>query len=220
MQDRKFNQTQSKYHACDGIKKYSQNITMKLWQPTQTQIDQALITEFAKQQGIEDNNYQALHDWSIRHSAEFWNALWGFCGVIGDKGEATLEQGEHMLGAKWFPDAQLNYAENLLNGNGVEPNISFYGEDQVKRSWSFTELKAAVSQCQQALLKLGLTKGDRVAAMLPNSLEAIAAMLATTSLGAVWSSASPDFGADGVLDRFGMVNGLIAKTRTKSSVTN
>ncbi len=178
---------------------------MKLWQPTQTQIQQALITKFAEQQGFAGNDYQSLHQWSVDQAEDFWRAVWFFCGVIGEQGSMAFDAGQDMLSARWFPKAQLNYAENLLNAKANAPDIYFHGEDQVERQLSFQELTQAVSQCQQSLRALGVVKGDRVAAMLPNSLEALTAMLATVSLGAVWSSASPDFGVDGVLDRFGQI---------------
>lgn len=178
---------------------------MKLWQPNQSQIDEALISKFAKQHGYTDNNYQALHKWSTDHAPEFWNSIWDFCGVIGEKGDEIFTPQSHMMDSQWFPNARLNYAENLLNANGESPTITFYGEDKVRRELTLAELRMGVSQCQQALKELGVEKGDRLAALLPNTLETITAMLAATSLGAVWSSASPDFGVDGVLDRFGQI---------------
>ncbi len=182
---------------------------MKLWQPSKQQIEAALITDFVAQQSpqfkFDDNDYQALHQWSIDQPEDFWQAVWRFCGVIGDTGNVACRRTTHMLDDRWFPNAQINYAENLLHANGHQPKISFFGEDKVHRELSFEQLHAAVSQCQQALIDLGLNEGDRVAAMLPNTIEALVAMLATTSLGAVWSSASPDFGVDGVLDRFGQI---------------
>ena len=178
---------------------------MKLWQPTQQQIDSSLITAFAEKHGFSNNDYQDLHQWSVNDTVSFWGSVWDFCGVIGEKGESHYQSASSMLDSRWFPSAEINYAENLLAGKGTQPNVTFYGEDQVRRELSFLELHKAVSQCQQALRDLGITKGDRVAAMLPNNLEALTAMLAATSLGAIWSSASPDFGVDGVLDRFGQI---------------
>ncbi len=178
---------------------------MKLWQPNQTQIDEALISSFAKLHGFTDNNYQVLHDWSVGDAPKFWDSVWDFCGVLGEKGDITLAEKPHMVESQWFPQAKLNYAENLLNANGGAPTITFYGEEKVRRELNFKELQVAVSQCQQALKERDIKKGDRVVAILPNTLETIVAMLAVTSLGAVWSSASPDFGVNGVLDRFGQI---------------
>lgn len=178
---------------------------LPLWTPSEDRIDSALLSAFAARAGYSNNDYQALWQWSVDEPEQFWSAVWDFCDVIGEKGERVLINAEQMLSARWFPDASINYAENCLRGKGQATAMVFWGEDQVKRSLSFDELNAAVSQCQQALLALGVEKGDRVAAMLPNNLEAVTAMLATTSIGAVWCSASPDFGVDGVLDRFGQI---------------
>ncbi len=188
-----------------SVKPYLYARSMKLWQPSQNHIDDALITAFAKQVGFADNDYQALHTWSIEHADQFWPSVWEFCGVVGDAGNKSYSALGNMLDDQWFPEASINYAENLLNAKGSTPSVAFYGEDKVKRTVTLTELKEQVSQCQQALRKLGVNPGDRVAAMLPNGLEALIAMLATVSLGAIWSSASPDFGADGVVDRFGQI---------------
>jgi len=178
---------------------------MKLWQPSKQQIDDARLTAFAQQNGFNDNNYQTLWEWSVEHPTDFWSSVWSFCDVIGVRGERTLIDSEKMQHARWFPDASLNYAENCLRKRATSTALIFWGEGKVKRTLSFTELTAAVSQCQQGLQAAGVGKGDRVAALLPNTPEAIIAMLATTSLGAVWCSASPDFGVDGVLDRFGQI---------------
>ena len=126
-------------------------------------------------------------------------------GVIGEKGGRLLIDGDKMPGAKFFPDAQLNFAENLLRKKGAGDALVFRGEDKVSYRLSWDELHALVSRAQQALKAEGVGKGDRVAAMLPNLPESIALMLAVTSLGAIWSSCSPDFGERGVLDRFGQI---------------
>ena len=178
---------------------------MKLWEPSKAQIDNTLLSKFAEQQGFKDNDYQNLFQWSVDQSKDFWSAVWDFCDVIGSKGEAVLENPEQMLDARWFPQAELNYAENCLRHAGADDALVFRGENKVERRLSFDELRTAVSQCQQALKALGIKKGDRVAAMLPNAPETIVAMLAATSIGAIWCSASPDFGVDGVLDRFGQI---------------
>ncbi len=178
---------------------------MKLWQPTNQQIEKTSLSEFATRHGFDMYDYQALWQWSVDQPSEFWSAVWSFCNVIGKPGERALVSGEQMLEAQWFPDATLNYAENCLRMHGDDDALIFWGENKVKRKLSHDELQSAVSQCQQALRSLGVTKGDRVAAILPNTLEAIVAMLATSSIGAIWCSASPDFGVDGVLDRFSQI---------------
>ncbi len=156
--------------------------------------------------GAAMKNYRELHAWSVTHPDAFWDLVWDFCGVVGDKG-ARLMDGGAMPGAKFFPDARLNFAENLLAhpGKGASDALVFRGEDKVKKRLSWDELDALVSRLQQALKAAGVGKGDRVAAMMPNLPETIAVMLAVTSLGAIWSSCSPDFGERGVLDRFGQI---------------
>ncbi len=159
--------------------------------------------------GREVSDYAGLHRWSTDDRAAFWSLMWEFGEVQGTRGERVLVEPDRMPGAKWFPDARLNFAENLLRPRaglaGTADALVFWGEDRVKRRVSWDELRALVSRLAQALAGSGVTKGDRVAGYLPNLPEAIAAMLATTSLGAVWSSCSPDFGVQGVVDRFGQI---------------
>jgi acetoacetyl-CoA synthetase len=136
----------------------------------------------------------------------FWSAIWDFCGVCGEKGpQPYISDEEKMPGASFFPNAKLNFAENLLTKHNQNAAIVFWGEDKVKRRMSWDELSALVSRLQQFMASQGIGPGDRVAAMLPNVPEAIAAMLAAASLGAIWSSCSPDFGVQGALDRFGQI---------------
>ena len=170
----------------------------KLWSPSPAQISEAALTAFAKaasqRAGRPFAGYFDLHRWSIGDRAGFWNLVWDFCGVIGDRGERVLIDGDKMPGASFFPDATLNFAENLLRSPVPRDAIIFRGEDKVERRLSWDELRALVSRLQQAMRALGVKKGDRVAAMLPNMPEAIAGMLAAASIGAIWSSCSPDFG--------------------------
>ncbi|HVY00140.1 MAG TPA: acetoacetate--CoA ligase [Pseudorhodoplanes sp.] len=165
----------------------------------------AFMNEANRKHRLSLANYRALHDWSVRHRAEFWDLVWDFCGVIGEKGERLVEHGEAMPGASFFPDAKLNFAENLLRVSGGTEAIVFRGEDKSSARWTWDELRALVSRLQQALKACGIGRGDRVAAMMPNLPETVALMLATTSIGAIWSSCSPDFGERGVLDRFGQI---------------
>jgi acetoacetyl-CoA synthetase len=150
-------------------------------------------------------DHDALHQWSITERGAFWSAVWDYCGVKGVKGARDLIHGDVMLDSRFFPDAQLNFAENLLAGTGDGDAILFRGEDKVSDRWSWDRLRAMVSRLQQAFSAMGIGKGDRISAMMPNMPETIACMLAASSIGAIWSSCSPDFGEQGVLDRFGQI---------------
>ncbi|MGI9387793.1 MAG: acetoacetate--CoA ligase, partial [Methyloligellaceae bacterium] len=181
-----------------------------LWQPSQEQIEGSNIAQFMK--FLRDNNgetiidFEALYTYSLQSPEAFWFAIWKFCGVKGDPGEPPyLSHPDKMPGATFFPNATLNFAENLLVKEEEETAIHFRGEDKVRRKLSWNALNGQVSQLQQFFVARGITSGDRVAAMMPNMPETISALLATASLGAVWSSCSPDFGIKGVLDRFGQI---------------
>ena len=174
-----------------------------LWAPSAGQIAATNMAAFMKQAACAD--YESLWQWSVDQPEAFWRQVWEFCGAVGEPGEAVLRHGERMPGAEWFPDARLNYAENLLKQPDASDAMVFWGESKVKRRLSRATLYAEVSRFQQALRDAGVVKGDRVAAYLPNMPETIVAMLATVSMGAIWSSASPDFGVQGVLDRFGQI---------------
>jgi acetoacetyl-CoA synthetase len=184
-----------------------------LWVPTPDRIAKALITTFmveaSAKAGTTFSSYADLHRWSVDRREDFWSLVWDFCGVVGEKGERVLVDGDRMPGASFFPDARLNFAENLLSKRGPSDAIVFKGEDKVLRRLSWDGLHALVSRLQQLFVSLGVKKGDRVAAMMPNMPEAVAGMLATASLGAVWSSCSPDFGEQGILDRFGQIEPVL-----------
>jgi acetoacetyl-CoA synthetase len=174
-----------------------------LWTPDPARAAATGMAHFMRQAGKRD--YAELHRWSVEHSEDFWDLLWRFAVVRGQPGRRRLIYAGRMPGAQWFPDARLNFAENLLRGRDDTLAIAFWGEDRVRRRLSRRELIELVSRLAQALVAAGVQKGDRVAGYLPNLPEAVAAMLATASLGAVWSSCSPDFGVQGVLDRFGQI---------------
>ena len=174
-----------------------------LWTPSPEKIAATNMAAFMRRAGFD--NYEALWQWSVDQPDAFWPLVWDFCGAIGERGNAVLEHGDRMPGAIWFPQAKLNYAENLLKLRDDGDALVFWGEGKVKRRLSRGQLYAEVSRFQQALKAAGVTEGDRVAGYLPNMPETIVAMLATTALGAVWSSASPDFGVQGVVDRFGQI---------------
>ena len=185
-------------------------MTELIWQPSQDRIDNAnittLITAINRTWGADLADYADLHRFSIDEMEKFWASFWDFSGVISKtKGERVLLNRDKMPGAEWFPDARLNYAENLLRRRDDNDALVFWGEDRVKRRLSGNDLYNEVSRVKQALEAAGVTSGDRVVGYLPNMPEAIIAMLAAVSLGAIWSSCSPDFGIQGVLDRFGQI---------------
>ncbi|MCB1563448.1 MAG: acetoacetate--CoA ligase [Alphaproteobacteria bacterium] len=165
----------------------------------------AFKARMEKQTGRTFPDYESLWNWSIENRSDFWSAVWDFCGIIGDKGEAILENPDAMPGARFFPESRLNYAENLLGERSNDRALIFRNERQEEWTLTRAELHDKVSLWQQAFKAAGIEKGDRIAGYVPNFPEAIIAMLAASSLGAVWSSASPDFGAQGVIDRFGQI---------------
>tara|TARA_E500000331_G_scaffold86240_1_gene81884 strand:+ start:5681 stop:7651 length:1971 start_codon:yes stop_codon:yes gene_type:complete len=184
-----------------------------LWTPSASRVKASHITKFIKyiknkynKQLLNIHSSSELYDWSIDEPTEFWDSVWSYCDVLSSKkGKTILSNPHQMPGAKWFPEARLNYAENLLRQRNDQEAIVFRGEDKVTNRLTYAELYDAVSITAQALSKQGVKKGDRVAAFLPNLPDTIIFMLATASLGALWSSCSPDFGSQGVLDRFGQI---------------
>ena len=180
---------------------------LPIWSPDEPRIKASRLAAFAAQAGVAGADWpglaKALHRWSVDSPECFWSAVWGFCGVIGERGERVLLDPERMPGARWFPDARLNFAQNLLRDSGNDEAIVFRSEDQVVRRLSRQQLRLQVAQLAAALRAVGVGKGERIAAYLPNLPETVIAMLAAASIGAVFTSASPDFGVQGVLDRFG-----------------
>jgi acetoacetyl-CoA synthetase len=183
------------------------NDTLPLWTPSQASIDAANMTAFIarvnQRYGLSIKDYDALYQWSIDDKENFWSEVWDFCGIIGNKGKRILVDGDEIEKAQWFPDASLNFAENLLRKKNGDIAIYFRAEDQVDYTLTYKELYEQVASLAAWLKSKGLNPGDRVAAYIPNMPEAVVAMLAATSLGAVWTSTSPDFGVDSVVDRFG-----------------
>ncbi|MFI5317849.1 MAG: acetoacetate--CoA ligase [Myxococcota bacterium] len=180
-----------------------------LWTPSAERIERAALTAFRrrveKQTGLALPTYTDLWRWSVDERGAFWRAAWEFCQVIGEPGWAPYLVDDRMPGARFFPEARLNFAENLLRRSDSAPALIFTSETGARRELSFAELRARVGALSAWLRAAGVRAGDRVAGIVPNCPEAIVAMLAATSLGAVWSSCSPDFGVRGVLDRFGQI---------------
>lgn len=180
-----------------------------LWTPSPERIAASNMQAFAAfvRDQVDGQGADALHRWSIKDPEAFWSAVWDFTGIIGDKGARPwLVDAHKMPGARFFPNARLNYAQNILkHADGDAQQIVFAGEDGTRRTMTGRELLDAVARFQRYLQSCGIKQGDRVGGVLPNVPEAIAAMLAATSIGAVWSSCSPDFGEQGILDRFGQI---------------
>ena len=185
--------------------------TAPIWQPSAERIAATRLTAFMAEADRRWNrrlvgaDYAHLHAWSVEHAEEFWASVWKFGEVRGEMGATVVVGREKMPGAQWFPEARLNFAENLLRRRDDADALVFWGEDKVKGRASHAELYRAVAQTAAALRAMGVTRGDRVAAYLPNLPATVVAMLAAASIGAIFSSASPDFGVQGVLDRFGQI---------------
>jgi acetoacetyl-CoA synthetase len=182
----------------------------KLWEPSQQAIERAQITEFAqwivRRLKLDLNSYPDFYRWTVDNPEEFWSSVWEWCGVIASrKGSTVLVDGDKMPGAKWFPEARLNFAENLLRRGDRGDALVFWDETGFRHRVSYADLYSDVSRAAQALKALGLRAGDRAAAFIPNMPETVVFALAAISQGIVWSSCSPDFGTDGVLDRFGQI---------------
>ena len=179
-----------------------------LWSPSEIENSQAwkFMQEVNQKHNLKLKNFHELYEWSCQSSEHFWDFFLDFSSIIVDKGSSNiLKNGANLLESEWFPDAKLNFAENLLSRRDDSDAVIFWGEDLYKTSLTFNELYAQVANLSIWLRGMGVKKGDRIAGFLPNMPEAIVSMLATSSLGAIWTSCSPDFGVQSVLDRFGQV---------------
>jgi acetoacetyl-CoA synthetase len=189
-----------------------------LWEPGPEVIDQARITQYlrwlAGHHGVAAADYQDLWEWSVGEPGTFWDSLWEYFGVLGQRGDGPALSGQ-LPEATWFPGTTLNYARNALRTARTDPGrvaIIACAEDAPPRSFTYGELAAEVGRVRGALRALGVAQGDRVAAFLPNLPEALIGLLATASLGAIWSSCSPDFGAHSVIDRFAQIRPTVLLT--------
>jgi acetoacetyl-CoA synthetase len=188
-----------------------------LWTPDQARIEASSLWRFMAgvnaRSGLSLRTYGDLLDYSVTRPEEFWAGVWDFCGVkAGTRGQRVLIDGDKLPGGRFFPDATLNYAENLLRKSDATDALVFRGEDRVRRRMSWAELSAAVARLHRAFAAAGIRAGDRICAVVPNMPESIVAFLAAASLGAIWSSCSPDFGERGILDRFGQIGPRILIT--------
>jgi len=181
-----------------------------LWEPKPDAIAKANMTRFIRhineRYQTSFSNYNELYEWSVDNIADFWASLWDFLGIIHSKGyDQVVDDPEKMPGASWFSGAHLNFAENLLRFRDDHTALIFKSEAKEAIRITYRDLFDKVALLAGAMKKAGVRRGDRVAGFMPNMIESVVAMLATTSLGAVWSSCSPDFGIKGVLDRFGQI---------------
>src|SRR6266566_443935 len=183
-----------------------------LWEPDDKTIRHARVTRFmdwlAARHTLDPGGYDDLWQWSVTHTSDFWTAIWDYFGVLGDRGDGPALAGEAMPDVRWFEGATLNYARNALRTAWTDPGrtaIIFDSERGRAGSLSYGQLAQQVARVAGGLRALGVGRGDRVAALLPNVPEAVIGLLATASLGAIWSSCSPDFGARSVIDRFAQI---------------
>jgi acetoacetyl-CoA synthetase len=183
-----------------------------LWEPSPGVIERARITNYrrwlAAERGLSLATYDELWQWSVTETAAFWESVWDYFGVLGQRGDGPAVTGGTMPDVRWFPGATLNYARNALRAAAEDPGrtaVIAHGEDGEQRILSYRELAAEVARVRGALRALGVRRGDRVAAFLPNVPEAVIGLLAAASLGAIWSSCSPDFGPPSVIDRFAQI---------------
>ncbi len=181
-----------------------------LWCPSPARIAEAQITRYTRemeaQTGLSFQSYWDLHAWSVRETAAFWESIWRMGSIRAAQPYTEVwKPGKDMMSSRWFLDARLNFAENLLQGDEHAEAIVFHNEIGQRRTLTYGQLRETVARIARWMRQKGIGLGDRVAAYMPNIPETIAAMLAATSLGAIWSSTSPDFGERGVLDRFGQI---------------
>lgn len=181
-----------------------------LWTPTKERVRKTNMYHFIEQvnesKSKQFQSYKELYQWSVDHIPEFWTQVWEFCNIQASQPyQEVIDDLDKMPGAKWFSGARLNFAENLLRYRDDQLALVFYGEDRIRKRLTYAELFQEVAKVAAFLRELGIEPGDRVAGFMPNMPETIIAMLAATSLGATWSSCSPDFGVKGVLDRFGQI---------------
>jgi acetoacetyl-CoA synthetase len=197
-------------HSEGVTKETPDDTTGPLWQPSADRVAAANLTVFIaqieRQWGVSIDTYADLHRFSVAEMEKFWLSLWDFCGVIAaQRGKRVLIEKTKMPGARFFPDARLNFAENCLRRRDDTPAIFFRTESGKHSEWTWRQLYDGVSRLTQAMRAAGIRPGDRVAGFLPNMPETVVAVLAAAATGAVWSSCSPDFGVTGVLDRFGQI---------------
>ena len=179
-----------------------------LWSPQSDNAEKSALSKFSNQLGFNNTSFQELHAWSIKNKEEFWRAVWDFTKIVGDPGSISFIPNKiaPMTGAKFFPEAKLNLAENLLQGEDDFIAVIETDEQGKRQEFSRGQLKKKVAKIANGLKEIGIKPGDRVATILPNRIEALVSLLASASIGAIWTSCSPDFGTKGIIDRIGQTN--------------
>lgn len=179
-----------------------------VWTPDEARAAASHLNRFMELNGFGGSSYETLHRWSVARPDEFWSALWTYADIVGEPGDVSFvrDRERPMTGSRFFPDAALNLAENLLRGDADSPAVVEVDETGASSTLSYAELRREVGRAQRVLLDLGVEPGDRVAAIVPNNAAALAYTLGALSIGAIWTSCAPEFGAAGVLDRFGQVD--------------
>ena len=190
---------------------------IKLWSPSEKRIQEANITRFQRfveeKTGKSFTDYDQIYKWSIEYIPDFWETVWQYGDIIHSRGyDRVVNHLDMMPGCKWFEGARLNFAENLLRYRDDHTALLFKGEGRELRSITYRELYGQVARLNRSLMGMGIEAGDRIAGFMPNMIETVVAMLAATSLGAIWSSCSPDFGVQGAIDRFGQISPRIIFT--------
>jgi len=184
-----------------------------LWVPSGKRKKESLLEDFSKYINIKSNyNFKTLWKWSVDHPEEFWSKFWDYSKIIGDKGKEIIRFNKIFNKTKFFPDSKLNYTENILKKKSSDPAISFLSEKGFEEEISWEQLYIKVCKFSNYLKSIGLKKGDRVAAYVPNKIESIISFLACAKNGIIWSSCSPDFGTQGVVDRFKQIEPSILIT--------
>ncbi len=181
-----------------------------LWQPSEERVKSTNMYQFMQyvneRYGRTFQDYPDLYQWSVSEIPMFWGAIWDYGEVIHSKSyHQVVDDHTKLPGARWFAGAELNFAENLLRYRDDQVALCFKGEGRETVSITYAQLYDQVARLSKSLRAMGIKPGDRVAGFMPNMIETVIAMLAATSVGAIWSSCSPDFGLKGVLDRFGQI---------------
>ena len=184
-----------------------------LWKPSNKLVENSILKNFTKYIGLDfKNNFKKLWKWSVENPEIFWSKFWDFSKIIGVKGNIILEKNNIFNKSKFFPDSKLNYSENILRKRTSEVAINFLSEKGFEETISWKDLYEKVCRFSNYLKKANIKKGDRVAAYVPNKIESIIAFLACAKNGIIWSSCSPDFGVQGVVDRFKQIEPKILIT--------